>query len=93
MRSFLGYFGLETGEKAWDALCWAAPYLLLLGTALLGLSFGVQWLFPLPLWVHGAAVLLALFYFFLFLARMRRSAEDAGTDEGADAGPPPDVRA
>ena len=84
-RSILGYFGMETGEKAWDVLLWTAPYLLFLIAGLVGLSFAVQWFFPLPLPLHAGAICLAVLYFFLFLARVRRVAEASGDDD-AEAG-------
>jgi len=81
-RSFLGFFGLETGEKAWDVVLWTAPYLLLLVGGLVGLSFAVQWVFPLPLLLHAGAICLAVAYFFLFLARLRHVADVAAESEG-----------
>jgi len=83
-RSLLGFFGLETGEKAWDAFLWAAPYLCLLVAGLVGMSFAVQWFFPLPLSLHGAAIVLAALYFFLFLARVRHVADAAEASEGGE---------
>jgi hypothetical protein len=82
-RGVLAYFGLETGAGAWEVLLWTAPYLAFLGVGLLGLSALVQWVMPLPLWVHGAAIALALVYFFLFLARVRRSAARGGDAPGS----------
>lgn len=79
----LAYFGLETGAGAWAVLLWTAPYLAFLALGLLGLSALLQWVMPLPLWVHGAAIALALVYFFLFLARVRRSATDGGDAPGS----------
>ena len=76
----LRYFGLETGQKAVETVLWALPYLAIMAAALGGLSFLVNWLWPLPLWVHGLAVGLAVFYMFLFLARMRAAAGEA--DDG-----------
>jgi len=90
-KSVLGYFGLETGGKAWDVLLWTAPYLLFLIGGLVGLSFAVQWFFPLPLSLHAGAICLAVLYFFLFLARVRHVAEAGGGDDDVedtgDAGP------
>jgi len=96
-RLLLAYFGLESREKALSVLSWSVPYLLLLGAGLLGLSFAVQWVFPMSLWVHGAALVLSLAYFFLFLARLRRAAEEEGPGDngGDDRGrgkPPPGGR-
>ncbi|MEW6487204.1 MAG: hypothetical protein AB1578_04720 [Thermodesulfobacteriota bacterium] len=85
-RGVLAYFGLDTGAGAWDVLLWTAPYLAFLVVGLLGLSALVQWVMPLPLWVHGAAIALALVYFFLFLARVRRSAAQDGDDGAAPGG-------
>lgn len=91
--SLLAYFGLESGDRAWATLLWAAPYLLLLGGGLGAVSLAVHWLFPLPGWVHAVAFGLALAYFFLFLARLRRAAADAERaereGEGAGPGAPP----
>ncbi len=77
----LRYFGLETGQRALETVLWALPYLAIMAAALAGLSFLVNWLWPLSLWVHGLAVGLAVFYMFLFLARMRAAtgAADAET--------------
>jgi hypothetical protein len=85
-RSILGYFGLETGQKAWDVLVWTSPYLLFLIAGLVGMSFAVQWVFPLPLLLHTGAICLAVLYFFLFLARVRHVAETGGGPENAEAG-------
>lgn len=85
-RSILAFFGLETGEKAWDVFLWTAPYLLFLVAGLAGLSFVVQWFFPLPLLLHAGAITLALLYFFLFLARVRHVAATGGGSEDAEAG-------
>lgn len=89
-NAVLAYFGLDTGAGAWEVLLWTAPYLAFLAVGLLGLSALVQWVMPLPLWVHGAAIALALAYFFLFLARLRRAAEiSEGEGPTGGGGEPP----
>lgn len=84
-RRVLRYFGLETGKKAGQTLLWTSPYLAILTLALGLLSYLVQRLFPVALWVHLLAIALAILYFFFFLARMRQlSAQAEGTGEGPD---------
>ncbi len=79
----LRYFGLESRNKARAAFLWALPYLSFMAVVLLGLSLLVQWLWPVPVWAHGVAIVLALVHLFLFLARIRKSAL-----RGADPGTP-----
>ena len=82
----LRYFGLENRDKARAAFLWAMPYLSFMAVVLVGFSLLVQWLWPVPVWVHGVAIVLALVHLFLFLARIRKSAIE-GPDPGApDAG-------
>ena len=89
-RKMLRYFGLETGEKAGQTLLWTSPYLAILTLAMGLLSYLVQRLFPMALWVHLVAIVLALVYFFFFLARMRQlSAQAEGAGEGPEEGPDP----
>ncbi|MBI5443096.1 MAG: hypothetical protein HY900_18010 [Deltaproteobacteria bacterium] len=73
----LRFFGLETGEKALTVLCWTIPYLALLALGFAGLSYLVQLITPLPVWVYVVASALGLLYFFLFLARMRQMGSEA----------------
>lgn len=76
-RGFLGFFGLETREKAGEVALWALPYLGVLVAGLAGLSWFVQKFMPIPAWVHALAILLAILYFFFFLARLRQMALEA----------------
>lgn len=76
-RALLRFFGMETGEKAWDVFVWAMPYVGILAAGLVGLSYAVQLLSPLPVWVHVLAICLAVVYFFFFLARVRQAGEEA----------------
>ena len=89
----LRFFGLHSGEKAVETLTWVAPYLGLFVCALAAMSLLIQRFFPLPLWVHLAAVVAAGGNCFLFLARIRQSTleehdadhdgHDGGTGDGA----------
>ncbi len=86
----LRFFGLESREKAFHTLLWALPYLALMGCALLGASLLIQWLWPVPVWIHAVAICLALTYLFFFLARMRQMALESDVEEGeggAQGGP------
>lgn len=73
---FLRYFGLDTGEKARRTVAWVLPYLAFFALILAGLSFGVNYLVPLPLWGFAAAIGVALVMPFFFLARLRAQAEE-----------------
>jgi hypothetical protein len=73
----LRYFGLETRAKALSVVGWAAPYLGLLGVGFAGLSYLVNLIIPLSLWVYLVASTLAIAYFFFFLARMRQIGAEA----------------
>ncbi len=83
----LAYFGLESRAKAAEVLLWTLPYLGILLFAFGGLAYLVQLLFPLEWWVHVLGVVLALLYFFLFLARVRQMGLEAA--RAASQGPEP----
>jgi hypothetical protein len=86
----LRFFGMETGAKAREVAAWCLPYLCLLAAALAGLSYVVQLVNPLPLWVHVVAIVLALVYLFLFLARVRQAGAEARERGGAESDVPED---
>ncbi|MDW7711119.1 MAG: hypothetical protein SCH98_11650 [Deferrisomatales bacterium] len=88
MGALLEYFGLGSGEQTKRTLLRVGPYLFLVGTGLLALSVAVQWLVPLSWWLHAAAIVLALLYLFLFLARLHHASADQGTGEGEEGGGP-----
>ncbi|HEY6009076.1 MAG TPA: hypothetical protein VIU40_12195 [Geobacteraceae bacterium] len=73
---FLRYFGLDTGEKARRTVVWVLPYLAFFALLLGGLSVGVNYLVPLPLWGFLTAIGVALVMPFFFLARLRAQAEE-----------------
>ena len=84
----LRFFGLHTGERAAETTQWVAPYLGLFLVGLICMSLLVQRFFPLPLWVHALAILLAAGNCFLFLARIRQTAlgdDDDGDGDVADS--------
>ncbi|MBE0616412.1 MAG: hypothetical protein IH608_00610, partial [Proteobacteria bacterium] len=61
--------------------------LAVLAAGLAGISALVHYFLGFPVWVYVLAGGLALVYFFLFLARMRKVAADAG---GSDDAPDPE---
>jgi hypothetical protein len=67
-----GFFGLESREKALETFVWTLPYLGIVVVSLVSLSWLVQKLNPMPLWVYTLAIVLAILYFFFFLARVRQ---------------------
>ncbi len=71
----LDFFGFDTGRKTARAALWAAPYLVLLAAGLAGISALVHPLVGAPVWGYVLAEVLALVYFFLFLARLHRLAQ------------------
>ncbi|GAB4260161.1 MAG: hypothetical protein Kow0092_08850 [Deferrisomatales bacterium] len=82
----LGYFGMDTPERARETLLWVSPYLAVLALGLGGLSLLVQRFFPLPVWVHVLAIALALLYFLLFLARIRQMGAETGEEDEPEEG-------
>ena len=72
----LAFFGFDTGRKTAETALWAAPYLLVVGLCLAGISALTYSFLGVPLWAHALAELLALSYFFLFLARIRKLVTD-----------------
>ena len=69
----LRFFGMHNGKEATETLTWVAPYIGMFLCALLGMSLLIQQVFPLPVWVHVVAVLVAGGNCFLFLAWIRQS--------------------
>jgi len=83
-NALLRYFGMETGAKALEVFLWAFPYLCVLAAGLAGMSYLVQLLSPLPLWIYAMAIVLALLYLFLFMARLRQAEAEARLRGGED---------
>ena len=77
----LDFFGFDTGRKAAETALWAAPYLLVLALGLAGISALTHSFVEVPIWTYVVAEILALIYFFLFLARIRKLATDSDRGE------------
>jgi hypothetical protein len=75
---------LESGKKAWAVVLWTLPYVLMLTTGLVLLSFAVQFFNPLPLWVYVLSIGMGLAYLFFFLARLHQAGVEAGSRTQAD---------
>ena len=80
----LGYFGLDSGPRAWKTVVFVLPYLAVM-VALLGLmSWAVNFFISIGVWGFVLAIVPAAIYLFFFLARMHTLSQ-AAADPDSDA--------